>query len=120
MLDLAFATVRKQIDAPPPPPRTPGPFALVDAEALKKPFIQAGFKDIRIKMLQITFDVDSPESYTRFHQEITAPIHAMLANQTEEVKKQAWNSITEVILRYADSHGRLNLDNEVIYIVGKN
>jgi hypothetical protein len=67
LLDLAFATVRKQIDAPPPPPRTPGPFALADAEALKKSFIQGGFKDIRIDMLQITFDFDSPESYTRFH-----------------------------------------------------
>jgi ubiquinone/menaquinone biosynthesis C-methylase UbiE len=67
LLDLVFATVRKQIDAPPQPPKTPGSFALADAEALKKSFIQGGFKDIRIDMLQITFDFDSPESYIRFH-----------------------------------------------------
>jgi hypothetical protein len=61
---LAFPTVRKLIDAPVLPPGAPGPFALADAEALKKPFIQAGFKDIRIDMLQTTFDFDSPDSYT--------------------------------------------------------
>jgi ubiquinone/menaquinone biosynthesis C-methylase UbiE len=120
LLDLAFATVRNQIDAPAPPPGTPGPFALADAEALKQSFIQAGFKDIRIDMLQITFDFDSPESYTRFHQQITAPIHAMLANHTEEVKKRSWDSITEVIWQYADSHGGVNLDNEVLCIVARN
>jgi len=34
LLGLAFATVRKQIESPAPPPGTPGPFALADAEAL--------------------------------------------------------------------------------------
>jgi ubiquinone/menaquinone biosynthesis C-methylase UbiE len=120
LLDLAFATVRKQINAPAPPPGAPGPFALADVEALKRSFSQAGFKDIRIETLQTTFSFDSPESFTRLHQQVTAPINAMLANHTEEVKKQAWDSITEAVLQYADSHGRVNLNNEVICIVGKN
>jgi ubiquinone/menaquinone biosynthesis C-methylase UbiE len=120
VLGLAFATVRNEINAPAPPPGTPGPFALADMEALKRSFSQAGFKDIETDIFQITFDFDSPESYTRFHQQITAPIHAMLASHTEEVKKRAWNSITEAVWKYADSHGRVNLDNEVICIVGSN
>jgi ubiquinone/menaquinone biosynthesis C-methylase UbiE len=120
LLDLAFATVRKQINAPAPPPGTPGPFALADVEALKRSFSQAGFKDIRIETLQTTFSFDSPESFTRLHQQVTAPITAMLANHTEEVKNRAWNSITEAVWQYADSHGRVNLDNEVICIVGNN
>ncbi|MDQ3968220.1 MAG: class I SAM-dependent methyltransferase [Thermoproteota archaeon] len=120
LLDLAFATVRKQINAPAPPPGTPGPFALADVEALKRSFSQAGFKDIRIETLQTTFSFGSPESFTRLHQQVTAPITAMLANHTEEVKNRAWNSITEAVWQYADSHGRVNLDNEVICIVGRN
>jgi hypothetical protein len=65
LLDLVFATVRKQIDdVPVHPPGAPGPFALADTEAVKKHFIQAGFKVIRIDMLQTTFDSDSPDSYT--------------------------------------------------------
>lgn len=120
LLDLAFATVRKEINAPSLPPDAPGPFSLANDEALKQSFIQAGFKDIRVDKSQITFDFDSPQSYTRFHQQITAPIHAMLANHAEEVKKRAWDSITEAVWQYADSHGRVNLDNEVIFMVGKN
>src|SRR5918994_1627879 len=119
-LDLAFASVRKQLNAPAPPPATPGPFALADIEALKQSFSQAGFKDSKINTFQITFEFDSPESYTKLHQKPATRIHAMLANETEEVKKQAWNSITDAVWQYADSHGRVNLDNEVICIVGRN
>ncbi len=119
LLDLAFATVRKQINAPAPPAAAPGPFALANVESLKQTFSQAGFKDIKTDTFQITFSFESPESYTRMHQQVTAPIHAMLANHTEEVRKLAWDSITDAVLRYADSHGRVNLDNEVICIVGK-
>jgi SAM-dependent methyltransferase len=118
--ELATATVRKQLDIPDPPPRTPGPFALADIETLKRLFSEAGFKDIKIDIFQITIQFDSPESYTRAHQQINAPIHAMLAKYTEEVKNRVWNSITEAVWQYADSHGRVNLDNEVICIVGRN
>jgi ubiquinone/menaquinone biosynthesis C-methylase UbiE len=119
-LDLAFASVRKQINASDSTPMTPGPFALADVDALKQFFSQAGFRDIKTNTFQVTFEFDSPESYTKLHQQTATRIHAMLANQTEEVKNQAWNSITEAVWQYADSHGRVNLDNEVIYIVGKN
>ncbi len=120
LADLAFATVRKQLNAPAPPPRTPGPFALADIEALKQSFSQAGFKDIKIDTFQTTFEFDSPESYTRAHQQTNAPINVILAKYTDEVKKHVWNSITEAVWQYADSHGRVNLDNEVICIVGRN
>jgi SAM-dependent methyltransferase len=119
LLDLAFSTVRKQINAPMPPPGTPGPFALADVDTLKRLFTEAGFKEIRIDTLQITFGFDSPDSYTRFHQQIAAPIQAMLSSHTEERKRRVWNSVTEAVWQYADSHGRINLDNEVICIVGK-
>ena len=118
-LDLAFSTVSKQINAPAPPPGTPGPFALADIDVLKQYFSQAGFKDIKIDTFQITLELDSPESYTKLQQQTATRIHAMLANQTEQVKEEAWDSITEAVWQYADSHGRVNLDNEVICIVGK-
>jgi len=120
LLGLVFASVRKQINAPAPPPTTPGPFALADIEALKESFNQSGFKDIKTDTFQVKFEFHSPENYTRFLQQNTAPIHAMLASHTKEVKKRAWNSITEAVWQYANSHGRVNLENEVICIVGKN
>jgi ubiquinone/menaquinone biosynthesis C-methylase UbiE len=120
LIDLAFASVRKQINATAPPPGTPGPFALADIETLKQLFSQAGFKDIKVETFQITFEFESPESYTKYIQQTATRIHEMLANQTAEVKKHVWNSITEAVWQCADSHGRVNLDNEVICIVGRN
>jgi hypothetical protein len=117
---LAFATVRKQLNAPAPRPGARDPFALADVKALKQLFSQAGFRDIKVDTFQITFEFDSPESYTRAQQQTNAPIHAMLAKYTDEVKKHVWDSITEAVWQYADSHGRVNLDNEVICIVGRN
>ena len=120
LVNLAFATVRKQINAPSPPPGAPGPFALADVDTLRQSFSQAGFKDIKIDTFQITFEFDTPESYTKAQQQTNAPIHPMLANYTDEVNKHVWNSITESVWQYADSHGKVNLDNEVICIVGRN
>jgi ubiquinone/menaquinone biosynthesis C-methylase UbiE len=120
LIDLAFASVLQQINAPAPPPGTPGPFALADIESLKQLFSQAGFKDIKVDTFQITFEFDSPESYTKHIQQTATRAHEMLANQAEEVKKHVWDSITEAVWQYADSHGRVNLDNEVICIVGRN
>jgi SAM-dependent methyltransferase len=119
-LDLAFDTVRKQINAPARPREASGPFALIDVEDLKQSFGQAGFRDIKIDTFQITFEFDSPESYTSFRQQTETRIHEMLANYPDELKKRAWNSITEAVWQYADSSGRVNLDNQVIRILGKN
>ena len=71
-LDLAFASVRKQINAPSPTPMTPGPFALADVDALKQSFSEAGFRDIKTNTFQVTFEFDSPESYTKLHQQTNA------------------------------------------------
>jgi ubiquinone/menaquinone biosynthesis C-methylase UbiE len=118
-LDLAFSTVRKQINAPPAPPGILGPFSLADPEALMRSFTQAGFKDVRVESFPVTFSFESAQAYTRFQQAVTAPIQAMLANQTEEKRKQVWDAVTDAVSNYTDSHGTVNIDNDVICIVGK-
>ncbi|SRR5215204_6016738 len=118
--ELAFATVRKQLNVPDPPPRAPSPLALADVAALKQLFSEAGFRDIKIDTFQITFEFDSPGSYMRAHQQTNAPINTLLTKYADEVKNRVWNSITETVWQYADSHGRVNLDNEVVCIVGRN
>jgi enediyne biosynthesis protein CalE5 len=120
LIDLAFSIVREKINFPAPPPGTPGPFVLADIETLKKLFNRAGFTDIRVETVQITFAFDSPESYTKHIQQTATRAHEMMTNQTEEVKTRVWNSITEAAWQYADSHGRVNLGNEAICIVGRN
>jgi hypothetical protein len=118
---LAFAALRKQIDASAPPPGTLGPFALADTEALKQSFIQAGFKDIKIDTLQITFEFDSPKG-THTVPPSDYSTHSCHVSEPRRGSEEAGVglSITEVVWQYADSHGRVNLDNEVLSIVARN
>ena len=119
LLDLPFSTVRRQINAAPPPKGIPGPFSLADENSLRHSFSQAGFTDVRSEKLTVTFSFSSAEDFTRFHQSITAPIHAMMSNQTGEKKKEIWNAVTDAVKQYARSDGRVDLENEVICVVGK-
>jgi enediyne biosynthesis protein CalE5 len=82
LLDLAFATVRKQINTPATPPGAPGPFVLADVEALKRSFSQAGFKDIRIEILQTAFSFDSSE----FHKDAPAGYSAYYCHVSESYR----------------------------------
>jgi len=43
----------------------------------------------------------------------------MLAPYAEERKKQVWDAVTDAASSYADSHGRVNMGNEVLCISGK-
>jgi hypothetical protein len=83
---LAFSAVGKLIDAPAPSTALPSPFVMANAEALKQSFSHARFKDTKIETLKITFDFVHPESYTRFHQQITALIEALLSNHPKDLK----------------------------------
>jgi hypothetical protein len=116
---LAFSAVGKLIDAPAPSTALPSPFVMANAEALKQSFSHARFKDTKIETLKITFDFVHPESYTRFHQQITALIEALLSNHPKDLKIALGNSISEAVWQYADFHGRVNMDKDVIFILGK-
>ena len=40
-----------------------------------------------VKKIAVTFEFDSAEDYTKFNQDIVAPIHTMLSNETEKYKR---------------------------------
>jgi ubiquinone/menaquinone biosynthesis C-methylase UbiE len=94
-LSLAIDTARKEINIPIPPLGTPGPFSLADENILKKYFTDYGFKNINIERIIVTFEFDSAEDYTKFTQDIAAPVNALLVNQTLEHKEKIWKAVTE-------------------------
>lgn len=96
------------------------PYSLSDANILKTAFTKCGFKDIHIDRINVTFEFNSAEEYTNFTKDIAAPVLAILANQTLERKKQAWEAVTEAVGKYVSgSNSSIILDNEAICIVGK-
>jgi ubiquinone/menaquinone biosynthesis C-methylase UbiE len=118
-ISLSMDTARKHLGAL-PGQGLPGPLSLADVESLKKSFQKAGFVDIQTGKIPVTFDFDSAEDYTKFNQDIVAPIRTILSKETETKKQQVWNDVTEQAkLKFTDpDSGRAKFVNEAICIVG--
>ena len=118
-ISLSMDTARKHLGAL-PGQGLPGPLSLADVESLKKSFQKAGFVDIQTERIPVTFDFDSAEDYTKFNQDIVAPIRTILSKETETKKQQVWNDVTEQAkLKYTEpDSGRAKFVNEAICIVG--
>jgi ubiquinone/menaquinone biosynthesis C-methylase UbiE len=117
---LALNTVLKEINSPPPPAGIPGPFSLSDENILKDSFIKAGFKDVTIERMHVSFDFDSAEVYASYVYETVGPLQAMLANRTSEKRKEILKAVTQSARKYADDNtGTVRLSNEAICVVGE-
>jgi ubiquinone/menaquinone biosynthesis C-methylase UbiE len=118
-ISLSMDTARKHLGTL-PGQGLPGPLSLADVDSLKKSFNKAGFIDIRTKKIPVIFEFDSAEDFTKFNQDIVAPIRTILSKETDAKKQQVWNDITEQAkLKYSDpDSGRVRFVNESICIVG--
>ena len=116
-INLAFLTVSKKLNLPPPTADTP-PFHLSDPLALQNALIKAGFQDVRTENMIVTLEFDSPDSFTNYHKAVSVPIHALLAGQTAEKQNEIWKAVTEATKSYTNSKGEVVLDNEAMCYVG--
>lgn len=108
-------------------PEILSPFSLANINIVNNALVEAGFKDIHNEYLNITFEFLSAEDYTDFAKQIIAPIHNLLANETEKRKEEIWKAVREKVARryYSDDDDNNNtgsvvrMDNECIVIVGR-
>lgn len=124
-LSIPMNIARCETNIPPPPPGTPSPFSLADETLLYGYFEKAGFRNIQIEKVKVTFQFDTPENFTKFTQDIAAPVNAMLKDQSKERSEQIWNMITQEISKFttvkndnSNIEGQVRVDNEAICIVG--
>lgn len=73
----------------------------------------------------MTFRFDTAEDFTRFTQDIAAPVNTILNNQSKERTEQIWNMITQEVSKYttditdsSDKQIPISIDNEALCIVG--
>lgn len=99
------------------------PFNLANINIVKDALIEAGFRDIYIESLNVTFDFTSADDYADFANAIIAPIHNILASETEERKEKIWRAVKEEVTRkYSDKalgKGYIKMNNETICILGR-
>ncbi|MCC2647454.1 MAG: ubiE [Nitrososphaeraceae archaeon] len=90
-------------------------------EHLKMPTLLQLFTRVHTESLTVSFQLASAEDYACCTKELSAPITAMLSNETEERKEEIWKAVAkEAARKYTDTTtGCIRLDNEVICIAGK-
>ena len=76
-LTTIFEVVMERLGAPPPPPGTPGPFALGDAEALEGRLEEACLENIEVVKLEAEQPYDSVEAWWRHTREVGGPLAAL-------------------------------------------
>ena len=120
IISLAMRIVGEQVQMAAPPPGTPNPFSLADTNRLGNYFLEAGFRDIHVETVIVSFEFASGEDYSRYCQAVSASARMALSKETEEKKEDVWRKVAEEAARnygVGDDHIRMN--NESICVVGR-
>lgn len=78
-LSTIFSAVMTQLNAPPPEPGTPGPFALASAGRLQELLEQAGLAEVDVVEIEAEQTYDSLEAWWQRLREIGGPLAGLLA-----------------------------------------
>lgn len=102
----------------PPPPASPGPFALADAGRLSELMEVAGFKDVDTGTLTAVYQTDSPEQCTQWLRDVAPPITSLVDGWPPEVQQRVWARVTQAWAPYTTADGRVRLENRAVWATG--
>jgi SAM-dependent methyltransferase len=120
IINLATRIIGSEVQMSVPPPGVPNPFSLADINKLENSLARAGFRDIHVDRVIVTFEFDSGEDYCRYCQAVSASARTALSKVTEERKEDVWRKVAKEAARnYGTANGLVKMDNESICIVGK-
>jgi ubiquinone/menaquinone biosynthesis C-methylase UbiE len=115
--------VMHELKVPPPPPGTPGPFALSDIHIIQNALSKARFTNIQYERLNVTFEFPRVEDYINYTKDIGSAIKIMLSKESAERQEEVWNIVTEQVRNnYAAVSNNLQhvrIDNECICVTAK-
>jgi SAM-dependent methyltransferase len=83
-LNLILDAMMAELDAPPPEPGTPGPFALDDPARVAALLEQAGFADVHAELLESERRNDSLEAWWEHMLKVAGPVIAILEALPDE------------------------------------
>ena len=120
MITAGVDAVRKLVNLPPPPPNALDPLRLADTSILKNAMEAAGFKQVMIERLIVTFEMESPEAFAEFRRDVSAPFRALLDRQTPEMRERVLVAVTEAARKFVGGDGKVRTSNETILFSASN
>jgi enediyne biosynthesis protein CalE5 len=116
---MPMATVMKLLEVPPPPPGTPGPLSRPTPAAIAGLLEGGGFTEVEVEELEVTFEYDSAEEFTRSTQEMIPPVTNMLKAHPPELQQRVWRAVTDSARAHASEDGSVRLTNLVLLAAGR-
>ena len=117
-LALIMEAVAAEVGSPMPPPGIPGPFALEDADRLKRLLVDAGFAAVTVSELSVPLRAASLDEWWLRSSSLSGPISARLAAMPDEAKARLRNRLQEAVRPYEDSAG-LQFPGLALVVSGK-
>ena len=78
-----------------------------------------GFSDVEVEELEITFEYDSAEEFTRSVRELVPPITNLVTYHPAEVQAKVWQAVTDAARTHASEDGRVRMTNLVLVAAGQ-
>jgi SAM-dependent methyltransferase len=113
-LSIPMRTAMERLDVPPPPPGTPGPLSRPTPDAIRSLLEGGGFSKVALERDEVTFEFDSPESFTAYVRAIAAPIRQMIEQQAGDSQEELWNEITQAAADAGGGSKPLRFSNVVL------
>ena len=109
----------KLLELPPPPPGRPGPMSRPTRDAIGGLLEGGGFSDVEVEELEITFEYESAEEFTRSVRELVPPITNLVTSHPAEVQANVWQAVTDAARTHASEDGRVRMTNLVLVAAGQ-
>ena len=113
MIFLAADAVRQIAGLKPPPPDALEPTRLADTSILKSALEAAGFAEITIAPMMVTFEFASADQFVEFRSEL-GRAQAMMAKLTPEQRGRVKTALAQAVGKFVGGDGRVRLPNETI------
>jgi enediyne biosynthesis protein CalE5 len=114
MISIGAEMVRKLANLPPPAAGTLDPLRLGDTSILNGALERAGFKDVIIERMPVTFEFESAEAFTQMREDVASAFRGLLARQSPEVRRQIVAAVTDAARKFTQSDGKVRTTNETI------
>jgi len=102
---IPVSVIRRRARLPPPLPGQPGPFSLGGEGVLGGAFLEAGFKEVEVRVVEAPLVVASAAECLRFEEESFGALHQMLSGLSEEEREEAWQEIEERLSEFQTDEG---------------
>ena len=117
-LGSVMDAVSEQIGAPIPPPGIPGPFALSDAEELKRLFDDAALAEVTVREVSVPLEMDSFDAWWARTSALAGPLTTIMGALPGEALAAIRNRAHDMVRPYETSAG-LELPGVTLLATGR-